>query len=89
MAQTGVSGYKKPMVRFWALAVAVLSTLGVAGQLIAQEAEPTDPAAAELVDEASTVVRVYHVDEYIQAAAIRRPTVPEAQPEGVDLIFYV
>ncbi|MBW2405156.1 MAG: TolC family protein [Deltaproteobacteria bacterium] len=46
------------MVRFWALVVIALTTLGVAARVIAEEA----PAG-----------RVYHIDEYTQAAMLRYP----------------
>ena len=74
MAETLVSGYKKPMLRFWALAVVVLSTLGVAGHPSAQE-PPEVEETGELVDQSEGVgaVRVYHVDEYTQAAILRYP----------------
>ena len=74
MAETGVSGYKKPMLRFWALTVVVLSTLSVVPHSTGQEAsEPkeTDPLIDE--NEGAVAVRVYHVDEYTQAAILRYP----------------
>ena len=76
------------MVKFWALGVTVLTTLGVAGHLIAQEApqeRPNEAAEsgepAELVDKASTVVRVHHVDEFTQAAALRYPGLKAASSD--------
>ena len=76
MARASVSGYKKPMVRSWALSVAVLSTLGVAGHLSAQETTPT--TEAEPIDEPSMTVRVYHVDEYTQSAILQYPRLKAA-----------
>jgi outer membrane protein TolC len=74
-----VSGYKKVMLRFWALAVAVVSTLGVAGHLSAQEAPPT--REDELVDEPSALIRVYHLDEYTQSAVLQYPSLKAAQAD--------
>ena len=67
------------MVRFWALAVAVLTTLGVAGPLTAQETSPAQPT--EPVDDTSTVVRVYQVDEFTEAAILRYPALKAAKAE--------
>jgi len=79
VAQPGVSGYKMVMVRFWALAVAVVSTLGVEGHLSAQEA----PTAQEPgpVDAPSTFIRVYHVDEFTQSAILQFPSLKAAQSD--------
>jgi outer membrane protein TolC len=84
MALTGVSGYKKLMTRFWALAVAVVSTLGVAGQLVAQDtptAKPGEPR--EPVDELSAPQRAHHIDEYTQAAVLRYPGLKAAEADIV------
>ena len=58
------------MVRFWALAIMALTMLGIAAQVIAEEAPAGDgePASQE-----PAVGRVYHVDEYTQAAILRYP----------------
>ncbi len=58
------------MVRFWALAVIALTTLGVAAQVIADEA-----AAVEVDDSAKepALGRPHHIDEYTQAAILRYP----------------
>lgn len=66
------------MVRFWALAVMTLAMLGVAAQVIAQEAlvDQAEPPANE-----PAVGRVYHVDEYTQAAALRYPGLKAAKAD--------
>ncbi len=58
------------MVRFWALAVIALTTLGVAAEVIAEEAGAGE---AEPGDEEPARSRVYHIDEYTQAAILRYP----------------
>jgi len=58
------------MARLWALAVIALTMLGIAAQGIAEEARP---AQDTLVDEVPTVTRVYHLDEYTQAAILHYP----------------
>ena len=68
------------MVRFWALAVVVLSALSVAGPVSAQDA-PAPPRTEEPVDEASSVVRVYHVDEFTQSAILQYPSLKAAQAD--------
>ncbi|UCF47689.1 MAG: TolC family protein, partial [Myxococcales bacterium] len=63
---------------FWALAVMTLAMLGVAAQVIAQEA---------LVDQAEApaqeppIGRAYHVDEYTHAAALRYPGLKAAKAD--------
>ena len=84
MAQIGVSGYKTLMVRFWALGVGVLASLGVAGHGIAQDAEREDPS--ELVDESPGEEtgggsRVYQVDEFTKAAVRRYPALKAAKAD--------
>lgn len=70
------------MVRFCALGVTVLTTLGVAAPLIAQEAPTEHPVESpELVDETSTVVRVHHVDEFTQSAILRYPGLKAAEAD--------
>ncbi len=66
------------MVRFWALAVIALTMLGVAAQVIAEEAPPgkVEPAAEEPV-----LGRVYHVDEYTRAAILRYPGLKAADAD--------
>jgi outer membrane protein TolC len=76
MAQVRVSGYKMPMVRFWALAVAVLSTLGVTGRVDGQEA--TSTSASDPIDDETTAIRVYHVDEFTESAVRRYPSLKAA-----------
>ena len=58
------------MVRFWALAVIALTTLGVSAEVLAEEAPANQPKPD--VEEAP-LGRVYHVDEYTQAAILRYP----------------
>jgi outer membrane protein TolC len=71
------------MVRFWALVVAVLSTLGVAGRLTAQgieqDAEPADTGEPSQAQPAT--VRVYHVDEFTQSAILRYPGLKAAEAD--------
>ena len=67
------------MVRFWALVVAVLSTLGVAGHLTAQAPEPVD--SGEPAETQPGGVRVYHVDEFTQAAILRYPGLKAAEAD--------
>lgn len=66
------------MVRFWALAVMTLAMLGVAAQVIAQEAlvDQAEPPANE-----PAAGRAYHVDEYTQAAALRYPGLKAAKAD--------
>jgi outer membrane protein TolC len=65
------------MVRFWALAVAVL--LGTAEDVNAQEA-PAEPGP-ELVDETTSRVRVHHVDEFTRAALVHYPALDAADAD--------
>jgi len=66
------------MVRFWALAVMALTTLGVAAQVIAEET----PAGEQKPDVGEPAVgRVYHIDEYTQAAILRYPGLKAADSE--------
>jgi outer membrane protein TolC len=66
------------MVRFWALAVIALTTLGVSAQVIAEEAPANQPKPD--VGEAP-LGRVYHVDEYTQAAILRYPGLNAAEAD--------
>ena len=66
------------MVRFWALVVIALTTLGVAAQVIAEEAPANQPKPD--VEEAP-LGRVYHVDEYTQAAILRYPGLNAAEAD--------
>jgi len=63
------------MVRFWALAVIALTTLGVAAEVIAEEAGAgdTESGDAKPGDAEPTRIRVYHIDEYTEAAILRYP----------------
>ncbi len=61
------------MVRFWALAVIALTTLGVAARVIAEETDAAEAAEAEPSDDQPGQVRVYQIDEYTQAAILRYP----------------
>lgn len=67
------------MVRICALAVATLTTLGVAGPLAAQEAPSEE--STELIDETTTAVRAYHVDEFTRAAVLRYPGLDAAEAD--------
>jgi len=66
------------MVRFWALAVTALTMLGVAAQVIAEEA-PAGEAGLAAGEPAAG--RVYHVDEYTQAAILRYPGLKAAEAD--------
>ena len=66
------------MVRFWALAVIALTTLGVSAQAIAEEVPANQPKPD--VGEAP-LGRVYHVDEYTQAAILRYPGLNAAEAD--------
>jgi outer membrane protein TolC len=66
------------MVRFWALAVIALTTLCVSAQVIAEEAPASQPKPD--VGEAP-LGRVYHVDEYTQAAILRYPGLNAAEAD--------
>ncbi len=62
------------MVRFWALAVIALTTLGVMVQALAEEPPaPKDELASEEGGSSLGAGRAYHVDEYTQAAILRYP----------------
>jgi outer membrane protein TolC len=66
------------MVRFWVLAIMALTMLGVAAQVIAEET----PASEQKPDVAGPVTgRVYHVDEYTQAAILRYPGLDAAEAD--------
>lgn len=67
------------MVWFRALTVALLTMLGVASRLSAQET--SDAQAPDRVDETSTAVRVHHVDEFIQSAVLRYPGLEAAEAD--------
>ena len=71
------------MVRFWALAVTVLTTLGVGAQLTAQQAPEAKAAepADELSGEPTELARVHHVDEYTRAAVLRYPGLKAAKAD--------
>jgi len=64
------------MMRFWALAVAVLSALSVAGRVDAQEVRPA--SANEPIDGQTRAIRVYHVDEFTESAVLRYPSLKAA-----------
>jgi outer membrane protein TolC len=66
------------MVRFWALAVTALTMLGVAAQVIAEEAPAGEAGFAAREPAAG---RVYHVDEYTQAAILRYPGLKAAEAD--------
>jgi outer membrane protein TolC len=66
------------MVRFWALAVTALTMLGVAAQVIAEEAPAGEAGFAAREPAAG---RVYHVDEYTQAAILRYPGLKAADAD--------
>ncbi len=73
------------MVRLWALAVVALTTFGVVAKVVAEEsaAVEVEPAETEpLVDEPAGG-RVYHVDEFTQAAVLRYPGL-EAADHDID-----
>jgi outer membrane protein TolC len=62
------------MVRFWALAVIALTTLGVMVQALAEEPPaPKDELASEEGGSSLGAGRAYHVDEYTRAAILRYP----------------
>jgi outer membrane protein TolC len=62
------------MVRFWALAVIALTTLGVMVQALAEEPPaPKDELASEKGGSSLGAGRAYHVDEYTRAAILRYP----------------
>jgi outer membrane protein TolC len=62
------------MVRFWALAVIALTTLGVVVQALAEEPPaPKDELASEEGGSSLGAGRAYHVDEYTRAAILRYP----------------
>jgi len=79
VAEPGNTGYKKLMVRFWALAFAMLAWVGIAGDVTAQEAS-TAPSS-DRAEEPSGSVRVYHVDEFTQAAIRRYPALKAADAD--------
>ena len=66
------------MVRFWALAVIALPMLGIAAHVIAEQAPVDD---GEPPTEEPTVGRVYHIDEYAQAAILRYPGLKAADAD--------
>ena len=66
------------MLRFCALAVMALTMLGVAAQVIAQEATVIEPE--QPVDEPA-LARVHHVDEYAQSAILRYPGLKAASSD--------
>ncbi|RLB42158.1 MAG: hypothetical protein DRH30_05380, partial [Deltaproteobacteria bacterium] len=66
------------MVRFWALAIVTLTMLSIAAHVIAEEAPPSGAAPAA---EEAPIGRVYHVDEYTQAAILRYPGLSAAEAD--------
>ncbi len=66
------------MVRFWALAVMALTMLGIAARVIAEEPSLGEGALAATEP---AVGRVYHVDEYTQAAILRYPGLNAAEAD--------
>jgi outer membrane protein TolC len=82
VAEPGDSGYKKPMVRFWAPTFALLAWFGTAADVNAQEAaaEPTSDLVDEPV-EPRRAVRVHQVDEFTQAAILRYPALKAADAD--------
>jgi outer membrane protein TolC len=66
------------MVRFWALAVIALTTLGVSAQVLAEEA-PANQLKPDVGE--APLGRVYHVDEYTQAAILRYPGLNAAEAD--------
>jgi outer membrane protein TolC len=66
------------MVRFSALVIMALAMLGIAAQVIADEAPASAGVAAA---EEPAVGRVYHVDEYTQAAILRYPGLSAAEAD--------
>ena len=72
------------MVRYWALAFAMLAWFGIATDVTAQEAA-AEPKS-NLVDDPgdpSGAVRVYQVDEFAQAAILRYPALKAADADIV------
>lgn len=66
------------MVRFSAPVIMALAMLGIAAHVIADEALP---GAGEHTAEEPAVGRVYHVDEYTQAAILRYPGLSAADAD--------
>jgi len=66
------------MVRFWALVILALTMVSIAAQVIAEEA-PRGTGAP--VAEGPATGRVYHVDEYTQAAILRFPGLNAAEAD--------
>ena len=80
MAEIGFSGYKKPIRQTTGWDSATGTTLSVVPHLAAQEA-PAGGTPGEPVDEASTTVRVYQIDEFTQAAILRYPGLKAAEAD--------